>query len=72
MPAHDKDYRENFARSLFLTGKITQEAAGDSCASWQEIFVTFYEDSSNHSQMQLLSGISSVDSMHEYLSDNRK
>src|SRR6516225_3962752 len=27
MPAHDKDYRENFARSLFLTGKITQEAA---------------------------------------------
>ena len=27
MPVHDKDYRENFARSLFLTGKITQEAA---------------------------------------------
>ena len=27
MPAHDKDYRENFGRSLFLTGKITQEAA---------------------------------------------
>ena len=27
MPAHDKDYRENFARSLFLTGKITQETA---------------------------------------------
>jgi ATP-dependent protease ClpP protease subunit len=27
MPAHDKDYRENFERSLFLTGKITQEAA---------------------------------------------
>ena len=26
-PVHDKDYRENFARSLFLTGKITQEAA---------------------------------------------
>ena len=24
---HDKDYRENFARSLFLTGKITQETA---------------------------------------------
>jgi ATP-dependent protease ClpP protease subunit len=27
MPVHDKDYRENFARSLFLTGKITQETA---------------------------------------------
>ena len=27
MPAHDKDYRENFERSLFLTGKITQEMA---------------------------------------------
>ena len=27
MAVHDKDYRENFARSLFLTGKITQEAA---------------------------------------------
>ena len=27
MPVHDKDYRENFARSIFLTGKITQEAA---------------------------------------------
>src|SRR6266550_4163735 len=27
MPVHDKDYRENFERSLFLTGKITQEAA---------------------------------------------
>src|SRR5437762_12694515 len=27
MSVHDKDYRENFARSLFLTGKITQEAA---------------------------------------------
>ena len=25
MPVHDKDYRENFARSLFLTGKTTQE-----------------------------------------------
>src|SRR5215831_10305942 len=25
MPTHDKDYRENFTRSLFLTGKITQE-----------------------------------------------
>ena len=27
MPVHDKDYRENFERSLFLTGKITQETA---------------------------------------------
>ena len=27
MPVHDKNYRENFARSLFLTGKITQETA---------------------------------------------
>src|SRR5690349_21790815 len=27
MPIHDKDYRENFARSLFLMGKITQETA---------------------------------------------
>src|SRR6516162_8587750 len=27
MPVHDEDYRENFARSLFLTGKITQEVA---------------------------------------------
>src|SRR5438046_10696686 len=27
MPVHDKDYWENFERSLFLTGKITQEAA---------------------------------------------
>src|SRR5438034_9229921 len=27
MSVHDKDYRENFARSLFLTGKITQDAA---------------------------------------------
>jgi ATP-dependent protease ClpP protease subunit len=27
MPVHDKDYRENFARSLFLTGKITPETA---------------------------------------------
>ena len=27
MSVHDKDYRENFARSLFLTGKITQETA---------------------------------------------
>ena len=27
MAAHDKDYRENFARSLFLTGKITQKTA---------------------------------------------
>ena len=27
MSADDKDYRENFERSLFLTGKITQEAA---------------------------------------------
>jgi hypothetical protein len=26
VPVHDKDYRENFARSLFLTAKITQEA----------------------------------------------
>jgi ATP-dependent protease ClpP protease subunit len=27
MSVQDKDYRENFARSLFLTGKITQESA---------------------------------------------
>src|SRR5437899_122168 len=27
MSVHDKDYWENFERSLFLTGKITQEAA---------------------------------------------
>ena len=27
MPVQDKDYRENFTRSVFLTGKITQEAA---------------------------------------------
>jgi ATP-dependent protease ClpP protease subunit len=27
MAVHDKDYRENFARSLFLLGKITQETA---------------------------------------------
>jgi ATP-dependent protease ClpP protease subunit len=29
MPVHDKDYRENFARSVFLTGKITQQTAYD-------------------------------------------
>ena len=27
MPVQDKDYRENFARSIFLSGKITQETA---------------------------------------------
>jgi ATP-dependent protease ClpP protease subunit len=27
MPVQDKDYRENFARSVFLTGKITQATA---------------------------------------------
>jgi Clp protease len=29
MPVQDKDYRENFARSVFLTGKITQQTAYD-------------------------------------------
>ncbi len=27
MAVHEKDYRENFARSIFLSGKITQETA---------------------------------------------
>jgi ATP-dependent protease ClpP protease subunit len=27
MPVQDKDYRENFARSIFLSGRITQETA---------------------------------------------
>jgi len=41
--------------------RFGHDAIVDSRASWEEIFVTFYENSSNHSQMQLLSGISSVD-----------
>jgi hypothetical protein len=33
MPVHDKDYRENFARSLFLTGKSNEAISFrfDSC-----------------------------------------
>src|SRR3974390_2059331 len=37
MPVHDKDYRENFARSVFLTGKITQETAYGLCPRIKEL-----------------------------------
>jgi ATP-dependent protease ClpP protease subunit len=51
MAVQDKDYRENFARSIFLSGKITQETAYHLCPRIKELRaasgdpITLYIDS---------------------------